>query len=456
MSSEKTPNLGLHKWAAPDYVQRTEFNDNFAKIDDHAKQVTEQLDKKAEQNFVDEINNNVMKTSKIDEKFKNSIFAPRNIPNAEFNTSSHYVMDLLFHLPSVEKMQSVTYYNGYYYIGIDLGNGNGRIEKYDLVGNFVHATPTLPLGHCAEMAYHPVRKTIFVANGGGTTLTRVQEVNFDTGSVINELNFEHLGTSALVAVDRKNNYLILHTSATGGDSGEHTFTILDIANNFVVIKSFKSVNKGTPQGLESVNDQIYFCTDNRITIYDYNGQILHEYLLPKLTENEGITFAADYGSPMLVMGYAYPNRLYALRTFESERFNTHKPLHPFAQRGQGNISLLPRFANIGVRFISGTWQRLNWGNYVGSDSLIDSISVSGTDLKIVLKVKFSSIGFISAQFERIGFLSKYVCHAQLESDGVTITVRVKDTTTNTQASVTSIPDLTGILIFISGGVNITA
>jgi len=43
MSSEKTPNLGLHKWAAPDYVQRTEFNDNFAKIDDHAKQVTEQL-----------------------------------------------------------------------------------------------------------------------------------------------------------------------------------------------------------------------------------------------------------------------------------------------------------------------------------------------------------------------------------------------------------------------------
>lgn len=43
MSSEKTPNLGLHKWQAVDYVQRTEFNDNFAKIDDHAKQVTEQL-----------------------------------------------------------------------------------------------------------------------------------------------------------------------------------------------------------------------------------------------------------------------------------------------------------------------------------------------------------------------------------------------------------------------------
>src|SRR5690554_668227 len=43
MSSEKTPNLQLHKWQASDYVLRTEFNDNFAKIDDHAKQVTEQL-----------------------------------------------------------------------------------------------------------------------------------------------------------------------------------------------------------------------------------------------------------------------------------------------------------------------------------------------------------------------------------------------------------------------------
>lgn len=43
MSSEKTPNLGMHKWVPTDYVQRTEFNDNFAKIDDHAKQVTEQL-----------------------------------------------------------------------------------------------------------------------------------------------------------------------------------------------------------------------------------------------------------------------------------------------------------------------------------------------------------------------------------------------------------------------------
>lgn len=34
MSSEKTGNLGLHKWAPTDGVLRTEFNDNFGKIDE--------------------------------------------------------------------------------------------------------------------------------------------------------------------------------------------------------------------------------------------------------------------------------------------------------------------------------------------------------------------------------------------------------------------------------------
>ncbi len=53
MSSEKTPNLQLHKWQATDYVQRTEFNDNFEKIDDAHKQVTEQLAQN-EQSFYDD------------------------------------------------------------------------------------------------------------------------------------------------------------------------------------------------------------------------------------------------------------------------------------------------------------------------------------------------------------------------------------------------------------------
>jgi hypothetical protein len=44
MSSEKTGNLGLHKWAPTDGVLRTEFNDNFGKIDEKVTEVTTQLE----------------------------------------------------------------------------------------------------------------------------------------------------------------------------------------------------------------------------------------------------------------------------------------------------------------------------------------------------------------------------------------------------------------------------
>ncbi|MGG0413147.1 hypothetical protein [Peribacillus simplex] len=43
MSSEKTPNLGLHKWASTDSVLRTELNENFAKLDEKTAEVTAQL-----------------------------------------------------------------------------------------------------------------------------------------------------------------------------------------------------------------------------------------------------------------------------------------------------------------------------------------------------------------------------------------------------------------------------
>ncbi|MFJ7855311.1 GDSL-type esterase/lipase family protein [Peribacillus frigoritolerans] len=41
MSSEKTGNLGLHKWAPTDGVLRAEFNDNFGKIDEKMAEVVE-------------------------------------------------------------------------------------------------------------------------------------------------------------------------------------------------------------------------------------------------------------------------------------------------------------------------------------------------------------------------------------------------------------------------------
>lgn len=43
MSSEKTPNIGLHKWKTTDYMQVGEVNDNFGKLDAKMAEVTAQL-----------------------------------------------------------------------------------------------------------------------------------------------------------------------------------------------------------------------------------------------------------------------------------------------------------------------------------------------------------------------------------------------------------------------------
>ncbi|TCM89596.1 YD repeat-containing protein [Paenibacillus sp. BK033] len=50
MSSDKTTNLALHKWAGTDPVERTEFNDNFDIID---SKIGEQIVKKADKAYVD-------------------------------------------------------------------------------------------------------------------------------------------------------------------------------------------------------------------------------------------------------------------------------------------------------------------------------------------------------------------------------------------------------------------
>ena len=44
------------------------------------------------------------------------------------------------------------------------------------------------------------------------------------------LNYKRLGTSALLAIDNINNYLILHTVLHNGDFGNPTFIIINLAN----------------------------------------------------------------------------------------------------------------------------------------------------------------------------------------------------------------------------------
>lgn len=74
MSSEKTPKLGLHKWAPTDFVRMDEFNENFDKLDEVAGDVAETESKvaavetavagKAEQSEVDSLTTQLADTTK--------------------------------------------------------------------------------------------------------------------------------------------------------------------------------------------------------------------------------------------------------------------------------------------------------------------------------------------------------------------------------------------------------
>lgn len=392
-------------------------------------------------------------TTNTKEKYNKSIFAPRDMPNISYTGRNEVVFDKLFHISENSNMQGLTYYNGYFYIGFDMGGGSGKIVKFDGAGKKIAETPLLSLGHCAELSYIHNKDNILVANGGGLNPTHVYEVNFASGTIIADMNFESLGTSALVSYDNQNHYIILHT-AQGGDAANPTFNIIDYATRDI-LKTFTIPNQGTPQGLEVLNNQIYLYTNNKITVIDFDGNILYDYLIYKQYESEGLTFAGDYGTPYMVVGYNTPNRLYAFRPFENEKVHALKPMHTMSRQDRGHVSLLDRFACVGIRKLTGSWTNLNWVNYVGSSNLVDSITTNSVDKRIIVKLKtpFSSVGLILATPEYTLFYNQYEPHAQLEIDGVSISVRFRKVTDNTFVDPATIPDNCGVMLYIIGGVH---
>jgi len=118
MSSEKTPNLQLHKWQAADYVQRTEFNDNFVKIDQHAKQVTEQLTQKTQQNIISKFSYKEIK--RLAHRGLSKLAPENTLPAFELTgkygiwgceTDIHLTTDghwVTFHDPTVDRMTNGT------------------------------------------------------------------------------------------------------------------------------------------------------------------------------------------------------------------------------------------------------------------------------------------------------------------------------------------------------------
>lgn len=242
---------------------------------------------------------------------------PKYIPSTSIPKNNEY--KLLFNLPDKGVMQGLTFHNEYFYCSFDLGNGNGKIVKYDCVGNKISETKSMIIGHCAEIAYRVSTNKIYVCNGGGNNPTHVYVVDYNSSKIQTDLNYESLGHSALLAIDNVHDYLILHT-ALSNDTGNPKFTIINLTN-MSTVATFGIVNQGIPQGLETDGKHIYLYTNNKITVIDYNGIIIMSYVINKKGESEGLTIASEYGTSFLAMGYNSPNRIYALKSNKNQKFH---------------------------------------------------------------------------------------------------------------------------------------
>ena len=225
--------------------------------------------------------------------------------------------DLLFYIKDKHKLQGITFFNKNIYCGFDVGGGNGKIVKYNMSGKIISETSPMRVGHCADIGYRSRTNKMYITNGGGHNLTHVYVVDYNKSLIINDLNYGSLGTSALLAIDNVHDYLILHTVLKRGDVGNPRFTIISL-KNMKILNSFNVDRQGIPQGLEADGKHIYLYTNNKITVYNYDGSKVAQYHVNKRGESEGITIASEYGKSYLAIGYNSPNRIYSLFIKETQ------------------------------------------------------------------------------------------------------------------------------------------
>lgn len=137
-------------------------------------------------------------------------------------------------------------------------------------------------------------------------------MDFNNKKVVNDINLEQFGTSALVAIDNDKDNLIISTALNKGDKGDPTFSIFDFNLNKKL--QFKIKNQGVPQGLDCYKGILYYYTNNKITCINLkSGKIIKSFDINEKGESEGITVVNDIKSPYIVVGYNNKNRLYSIK-----------------------------------------------------------------------------------------------------------------------------------------------
>lgn len=399
------------------------------------------------------LGNKLIDPNQVQFKFDGNPYMPDNVANfMEYNGVEKYVFDLVFHLPDSGNMQGLTYYNGYYYVGFDVGGGNGVIRKYNGAGKKVKESGPIAIGHAAELAYRVSNNRIYVANGGGTFPTYVYEVNMDaaTPSITKTLDFTALGNAGLLAIDNDRDLLLVHTAPS--DSGQLLFSFSDFNGN--ILHQFSMPNQGVPQGLAISQNQIYYYTNNKITILDYFGNIMNVMPIPKSGESEGLTISGDYLTPSITVGYNAPNRLYALRSVENQSFfHTYQPVSSVNMADEGNVSLIPKILTFALNTNAGAgdWRPAEWVNGYNFKNIVKSVTKTSTEIKVTLHQPFKSIGYfdISPNFK---LLSQGI-RVGMDVMDDQVTIRFYDGSNNI-VNPNNIPNNCTVKILVIGGMHI--
>ncbi|USA31373.1 hypothetical protein [Proteus mirabilis] len=302
-----------------------------------------------------------------DPESRNGVNSPNSLfpiyGNLTNNSGNVISITTAFHVNQNYNNQGLAFWNGYYYIGYDLGNGKGMVERYAQNGviDTSYGGVSIPINHTADLAYRVKDGFIYSASGGGAEPTYIRKIAKDGKSVVESIDLTNYGNSALCAIDNHNDILILHSTLSGGDSGLPTFTFFEFGNWGHPIKQFTLPKTlGVPQGMDVYDNSVYFYTNDKITQLSYSGEIIGVVRIQAQGESEGIAITGAYGDAFISVGYNNPRRVCVSRSAKANYATSVSIPIQISTEKSPWVTLLPQLIPIGVRKTGDKWSLLQY------------------------------------------------------------------------------------------------
>jgi hypothetical protein len=227
-----------------------------------------------------------------------------------------------FGMTEKANQQGLAFGGGYMWVCFDTGSGMGKIIKYSLSGAVLKASPDLPLGHCAEIAYRSKDGTVYAVDyvkGSASAHVRVVDMSLARPAVVKTIDVTRYGLAGMIAVDNSRDELLVF-----GGSRPYRFNFLALtgSKSGTTVTWLRQVtygpSLGLPQGLEVVGKEILFSTTNfrngmitgnRIHVFSraavYKGYIK----VPIDRESEGLAIDDRH---RVYVGFHKPNSVYVM------------------------------------------------------------------------------------------------------------------------------------------------